>query len=182
MKIGSIFNRHGVAFHLTGGVVASYYGEQRNTQDVDIVAQMASCRNPDALFDDLRKLFLLDKGTYNEAIRNKSMFQILDIDTLARADIYAATDVPKSFERAVPVKIAENFVLPVAAPEDSILSKLIWIKRGSGRSKKDVVGILRVQENLDNDYLYTTAESLGVKEILEELKVIADSYDPTIVL
>lgn len=67
-------------------------------------------------------------------------------------------------------------------PEDSILSKLYRIKLGSGRSRKDVVAMLRVQENLDNAYLETTAEQLEVKPIIDELRQIAESYDPNVIL
>ena len=42
--------------------------------------------------------------------------------------------------------------------------------------------MLRVQENLDNDYLETTAEQLGVKAMLDELRKIAESYDPNVIL
>jgi hypothetical protein len=37
-------------------------------------------------------------------------------------------------------------------------------------------------ENLDNDYLEATAEQLGVKSILDELRQIAESYDPNVIL
>jgi len=67
-------------------------------------------------------------------------------------------------------------------PAMSILSKLIWIKLGSDRSRKDVIGMLRVQENLDNVYLDTTAEQLEVKPILDELRKIAENYDPNVIL
>ena len=72
--------------------------------------------------------------------------------------------------------------LPISLPEDSILSKLHWIKLGSGRSRKDVIAMLQVQEHLDHDYLETTAEQLGVKPILDELRQIAESYDPHVIL
>ncbi|MDR1964559.1 MAG: hypothetical protein LBQ50_12330 [Planctomycetaceae bacterium] len=181
-KIGTILEQHGIRYHLTGGVVAAYYGEMRNTQDVDIVIDMAACRNLSALFNDLKKVFLIDKTTFNEAIRLKSMFQVLDIETMLRADIYTASVLPDSFEHIVSADIVDDIYLPIASPEDSILSKLVWIKLGSGRSRKDVVAMLRVQTNLDNEYLETTAEKLGVTEILKELRIIADSYDPNVIL
>jgi hypothetical protein len=46
----------------------------------------------------------------------------------------------------------------------------------------DAVAILRVQEHLDNNYLEATAEQLGVKAILDELRQIAESYDPHVIL
>jgi len=181
-RIGIIFERHGLRYHLTGGVVASHYGEMRNTQDVDIVVDMDACRNRLSLFQDLESEFYVDRGAFDEAIQMKSMFQVLDMDSMLRADIYTASLLPDRFENIVNVEIVDGVSLPISSPEDAILSKLHWIKLGSGRSRKDVVAMLRVQENLDNDYLEKTAEQLGVKAILDELRQIADNYDPKVIL
>ena len=181
-KIGEILARHGMQYHLTGGVVASHYGEARHTQDVDIVIDMDACKDKQSLFLELKNEFYLDQSAFDEAIQMKSMFQVLDMDSMLRADIYTASILPSRFGRVVNAEIADGISLPIATPEDSILSKLHWIKLGSGRSRKDVVAMLRVQENLDNDYLESTAEQLGVKAILDELRQIADSYDPHVIL
>jgi uncharacterized protein (DUF1330 family) len=181
-KIGEILDRYGMRYHLTGGVVASHYGESRNTQDVDIVVEMTACKDRQALFQEFKKEFYIDQRAFDEAIRMKSMFQLLDMNTMLRADIYTASVLPCRFERIVEAEIVEGISLPIASPEDSILSKLHWIKLGSGRSRKDVVAMLRVQENLDNVYLEATAEQLGVKAILDELRQIAESYDPNVIL
>jgi uncharacterized protein (DUF1330 family) len=181
-KIGAILERHGLRYHLTGGVVASHYGESRNTQDVDIVVEMDACKDQQSLFQELKKEFYVDQGAFDEAIQMKSMFQVLDIDSMLRADIYTTSVLPSRFERVVKTEIVDGVSLPIASPEDAILSKLHWIKLGSGRSRQDVVAMLRVQENLDNDYLETTAEQLDVKPILDELRKIAESYDPHIIL
>ena len=181
-KIGKILERHGLRYHLTGGVVAAHYGEARNTQDVDIVVEMDVCNDRKSLFQELKKEFYIDQGAFDEAIRMKSMFQVLDMETMLRADIYTNSVLPCRFERIVMAEIVDGVPLPISSPEDSILSKLHWIKLGSNRSRKDVIAMLRVQENLDNDYLETTAEQLGVKPILDELREIAESYDPNVVL
>ena len=181
-KIGVIFERHGLRYHLTGGVVAAHYGEARNTQDVDIVVDMDACKDRKSLLLDLKKEFYVDQSAFDEAIQMNSMFQILDMNTMLRADIYTASLLPRRFDNVVRAEIVDGVSLPIATPEDSILSKLHWVKLGSGRSRKDVVAMLRVQENLDNDYLESTAEQLGVKTILDELRQIAESYDPNVIL
>lgn len=180
-KIGSILDQHGIRYHLTGGVVASHYGETRNTQDVDIVIDMPACENPLALFDDLKKEFYIDWGAFEEAIRLKSMFQILDVDSMLRADIYTTTVVPDPFSRSVDVELADRIILPIASPEDSILSKLVWIRLGSERSRKDIVAMLRVQKNLDETYLETTAAKLELDGLLKELRELAANYDPKVI-
>lgn len=181
-KIGKILEHYGMQYHLTGGVVASHYGEFRNTQDVDMVVDMDACKDKQSLFLELKKDFYVDQSAFDEAIQMKSMFQVLDMDSMLRADIYTASILPNRFERVVSAEVADGISLPISSPEDAILSKLHWIKLGSGRSRKDVVAMLRVQEHLDNDYLEATAEQLGVKPILDELRQIAESYDPHIIL
>ena len=181
-KIGAIFDCHGLRYHLTGGVVASHYGEFRNTQDVDIVVDMDACNDRKSLFLELQNEFYIDQRAFDEAIRMKSMFQVLDMNTMLRADIYTDSLLPGRFDRVVHTEIADGISLPISSPEDAILSKLHWIKLGSGRSRKDVVAMLRVQENLDNDYLEATAERLGVELILDELRQIADNRDPNVIL
>ena len=71
--------------------------------------------------------------------------------------------------------------MPTVCVEDAILSKLVWINMGSGRSKQDVVRILQNKPEMDTQYLETTAEELGVKHILDELKTLAESNDPNII-
>ena len=117
-----------------------------------------------------------------EAIEEQSMFQAIHKETMFKVDFHLSDIVPDALERRHDVKIVTGRIVPMVTPEDSILSKLAWIKLGSGRSRKDVVAMLRVQENLDNDYLESTAEQLGVKHILDELREIAESYDPHIVM
>ena len=44
------------------------------------------------------------------------------------------------------------------------------------------LAILRVQQNLDFEYLEKTAEKLEVAGFLKELRGLAESYDPHLVL
>lgn len=66
----------------------------------------------------------------------------------------------------------------MVSPEDSILSKLVWIKMGSGRSKQDVVAILRVQTELDTGYIERMARKLDVEDILAEMRAILERNNP----
>ena len=40
---------------------------------------------------------------------------------------------------------------------------------------------VRVQKSLDTDYLETTPKQLGVEQILDELKAVAENYDLNII-
>lgn len=61
----------------------------------------------------------------------------------------------------------------MSAPEDTILAKLRWHRRGGGASERqlsDVLGVLKVQrERLDLEYLREWAGRLGVLDLPEGL-------------
>ena len=181
---GEIFASQGIRYQLTGGVVASYYGEQRSTQDVDIVIDVENIdtKQCDALFKALSQSFMVSQTAFREAFARKSMFQILDLETMLRADIYVSGIIANRFERTTIAEVAPGYFLPIVSIEDAILSKLVWIRMGSGRSKQDVVRILQNKHKMDTDYLETTAKQLGVEQILDELKGIAESYDPNVIM
>ena len=42
LRLVAILHRHGVRFHLTGGITSVAYGEPRMTQDVDVVVENAA--------------------------------------------------------------------------------------------------------------------------------------------
>lgn len=181
-RVGDTLERHAIRYHLTGGVVAAYYGQMRTTQDVDVVMRATDCRDSQALYNDLRREFLVEKSALEHALRTGTMFQLLDVEFVLRADIYTAPILPGRFARVVFAELTEGIKLPIASPEDAILSKLHWIRLGSERSRQDVVAMLRVQHDLDDEYLETVAEELGATSLLAELRSKAANYDPQAIL
>ncbi len=182
-KIVAILNELEKPFAFTGGLASITYGDPRTTNDVDLVTEV----NPweadfaDRLAGKLGDDFIFSVEACREAIAEQSMFQAIDMETMFKVDFHLSDIVPGSCERRRDVKIPTGRTVPMVSPEDAILSKLIWIKMGSGRSRKDVVAMLRIQENLDNAYLEASAETLGVATILDELRKIAENYDPTLI-
>jgi len=58
----------------------------------------------------------------------------------------------------------------VHPPEDILLQKLRWYRKGgaaSDRQRRDILGIIRVQaQQLDRDYLRVNAPALDVTDLL----------------
>jgi len=183
-KIVTVLEKLDKPFAFTGGLAAITYGDPRTTSDVDLVLEVNPWEQdfPELLAETLGDDFFFSIEGCREAIEEQSMFQAIDKETMFKVDFHLSDIVPGSCDRRHEVKIPTGRTVPMVTPEDSILSKLVWIKLGSGRSRKDVVAMLRVQENLDNEYLEATAEQLGVKPILDELRKIAENYDPHVIL
>ena len=183
-KIVAILEKMDKPFAFTGGLAAITYGDPRTTNDVDLIMEVDPWERdfPETLANLLGDDFFFSIAGCQEGVDKQTMFQAIDKETMFKIDFHLSDLVPGSCERRRYVKISTGQVVPMVIPEDSILSKLVWIKLGSGRSRKDVVAMLRVQENLDDEYLETTAEQLGVKPILDELRKIAGNYDPNVIL
>ena len=183
-KVIAILEKMDKPFAFTGGLADTTYGNPNMSHSIDVVMKI----NPqeknfaDTLATLLGDDFYFSTEGCREVIDEQTMFQAIDKETMFKADFHLSDIVPTALERRRDEKIMTGRVVPMVSPEDAILSKLYWIKLGSGRSRKDVVAMLRVQETLDNAYLETTAEQLGVKEILDNLRQIAESYDPHIIL
>ncbi len=182
-KIVAVLKTLDKPFAFTGGLASITYGDPRTTNDVDLVTEI----NPweadfaDRLAEMLGDDFFFSIEACREAIEEQSMFQAIDKETMFKVDFHLSDIVPGSCDRSREVRIPTGRTVPLVTPEDAILSKLVWIKMGSGRSRKDVVAMLRVQDDLDNAYLDSTAATLGVGPILDELRKIAENYDPTVI-
>ncbi len=66
----------------------------------------------------------------------------------------------------------------VASPEDNILAKLVWYRKGgevSDRQWQDIVNVMRIQgDRLDLPYLHEWAARLAVADLLEHALGTAD--------
>ncbi len=77
----------------------------------------------------------------------------------------------RQLARRLPVDLGDGRRLYVHPPEDILLQKLRWYRRGgeiSDRQWRDIAAIVRVQgRRLDRDYLRDGAGILGVSDLLE---------------
>ncbi len=156
-------------YHITGDLASSYYGEPRYTQDIDIVLTIQSSEDIKSLFELLSPEFIFDEVAARNAISEKSMFQLLDDATMIRVDIHVGESVPQELKRSKDVELLPGLRANLVSCEDAILSKLLWIKKGSGKSEQDVIMMIKSASELDVNFVKSMSESLGVSEILENL-------------
>ncbi len=174
------FEQLGVPYHVGGSVASSLHGIPRLTIDVDLVADLR-LGQVRSLVKRLEAAYYIDEDMILDAIRHRSSFAVIHLDTMLKVDVF----IPKSrlFDqeelRRVQQKVLAEGTRPfnVASPEGTILNKLEWYRMGgevSDRQWNDILGVLKVQgTNLDMAYLQRWSASLNVTDLLE--RALADA-------
>lgn len=170
-KVTDIFGQLAIRFHLTGGVTSVLYGEPRMTQDIDIVADNRT------LVDQLESFltlldesdFLFDASTVHSAVNERGMFQLLDNVEALKLDIYPRELIAGELDRSCRMEIFAGVELPVASRADAAASKLVWVSKGSHKSRRDLRQIYRTASEHDREKICSLAEQLTLKSLLDEL-------------
>jgi hypothetical protein len=163
----------GIRHYVGGSVASSFHGASRSTMDVDLVANMI-----DSQVSEFLKCF--DKSFYisEDAIRRKSCFNLIHLPTSFKVDVFVSRQRPfdvAAMNRATMERLGDSQVLEihVATPEDAIISKLEWYRKTNETSERqwdDVTRLLNLLgDTADKEYLRTSAESVGVQDLLERL-------------
>ena len=159
--------------HTVGGSIASSFaGEPRSTVDIDIVVALEE-RHVDALVAALSPEFYVDADALRRAIRTHSSTNLIHQATQLKVDLFVAGGTPldaSQLARRQAVDLGDGRRIFVHPPEDMLLQKLRWYRRGgevSDRQWRDVAAIVRVQGlRLDREYLREGAGILGVSDLL----------------
>ena len=170
----------GVPYHIGGSVASSVYGIMRATIDADIIAGLR-LEHVQPLMKQLQATYYIDEDMIRDAIRNRTEFNVIHLDTMLKVDVF----LPKYrlFDQEELRRIRQEVLAEgtrtfyMASPEGTILNKLEWYRMGgevSDRQWNDILGVLKVQgTNLDMTYLQRWASALGVGDLLERALVDA---------
>jgi hypothetical protein len=163
----------GVLHTIGGSIASSFAGEPRSTVDIDIVAALEE-RHVEALVSLLSPAFYVDADALRRAIRERSSANLIHRATQLKVDVFVAGGTPlddRQLSRRLAVDLGDGRRLHVHPPEDILLQKLRWFRRGGGvsdRQWRDISAIVRVQgARLDRDYLAEGAAILGVSDLLD---------------
>jgi len=174
LQVADALEACGLLYLVGGSVASSIGGEPRTTLDVDMVVAMAET-DVDRFLAVLGTEFYADDQAIRRAIRQHSS-HLIHQPSAIKVDLFIAGGSPLDEQqigrrRRVHVSASPDRYLYVHTPEDILLQKLRWFRRGqevSDRQWRDVLGILLVQgESLDYDYLRRGAETLDVVDLLD---------------
>ncbi|MFQ5856094.1 MAG: hypothetical protein ACE5LU_10665 [Anaerolineae bacterium] len=162
----------GVDYMITGSFASNFHGVPRTTQDADVVIEVSE-ESLEQLLTLIEDEFYVSDEAAREALRTRDMFNIIHFETAFKVDLIIRKQrayAEEEFKRRQSVEFLGKECW-FASPEDTILAKLEWSKRGqSERQYSDALGVAQVQsDDLDWDYLQKWAERLDVGELYQRL-------------
>jgi hypothetical protein len=162
----------GILHTIGGSIASSFAGEPRSTVDIDIVAAIEE-HHVDPLVSRLSGEFYVDAEALRRAIRTRTSTNLVHQPSQMKIDVFVAGGTPldrQQLARRLAVDLGDGRRLHVHPPEDILLQKLRWYRRGgevSDRQWRDILAIVRVQGNrLDRLYLHQNANVLAVSDLL----------------
>jgi hypothetical protein len=133
-------------------------------------------RHVDGFVSLLGDGFYVDADMVRDAIRRLASFNIIDMTTMMKVDIFVAGrgELQKvEMERRESYSFDSQTTLWLASAEDIVLQKLDWYRKGnriSERQWNDALGVLKVRgDAMDVSYMQKWARELGIEELLTQL-------------
>ena len=170
-KATEIFQQLGVRFHLTGGITSVLYGEPRMTQDIDMVVENdALAKNLESFIRLLEASdFLHDAPSIRRAVEQRAMFQLFDNVEALKLDIYPRELIAGELDRSCLIEVFDGVQLPIVSRVDAAAAKLIWISKGSHKSRRDLRQIYRTSSETDRQRIRELAHELDLTSLLDEV-------------
>jgi len=174
LRVTTALERLGIEYLVGGSVASSVHGVPRATNDVDIVARLEG-RHVAGFIQAFVSEFYVDEDMIRDAIGRRASFNLIHLATMLKVDIFVFDGSALAIEemaRKQAIEVVDGLG-PVwfSSPEDIVLEKLEWYRKGgyvSDRQWSDVLGVLRVRgPNLDRKYLERWAGQLELSDLLE---------------
>ncbi|MHB8969949.1 MAG: hypothetical protein ACYC3X_05020 [Pirellulaceae bacterium] len=173
----SALRKLGVRHYVGGSVASSFHGAIRSTMDVDLVCELAE-GDVSHFIASIGADYYASETAMRDAVQRRACFNLIHLPTSFKVDVFISRGRPfdlDSMQRATMQRLGgARFVeLPIATAEDSIISKLEWYRLTNETSERQWDDVSRLLDLLgdeaDRDYLYRSALSVGVTDLLDRL-------------
>ena len=175
----SEFDRLGIVYYIGGSVASSIYGEPRSTLDIDIGANVLESAVRE-LVSKWEHDFYISEPAMRDAIQRGGCFNLIHLSTSLKVDVFVcggnafnASVLKRRQARTIGVG-DESLSISLASPEDVILHKLVWYRKGgeiSDRQWRDIVGVVKQQHGrLDRAYLEEWSDRLKVQDLWDRIR------------
>lgn len=171
-EIAGIFEALGVPFMIGGSLACTAWSVPRFTANADVVAALEE-HHVAPLLGALENRWYADEAEIRDAITRRASFPLVRHRGMVEADVFVPPDEglhQSKWSRVRHTDLDCDRELPITSPEDILLQKLDWYRRGGESSAQqwlDVTTLLRIQkEHLDHAYLDGWAERMELSELL----------------
>lgn len=165
-RVARAFEETGVEYAVVGSVASSFHGEPRMTRDLVVVARIQRGDVAALALAFPEEEFYFDRDMVLESLKTRQPFNIIDLQTMWKADIILPRDAYTSEQlaRRQRVELA-GVAICVTTAEDTIVAKLRWSKLAeSERQLRDSAGIVRVRgATLDRDLIAALVGRFGLE-------------------
>ncbi len=124
-----------------------------------------------------RERFLFNEQTIRTAVASRRQFQLIDVESTLKLDLYPRELVPGVLDRAAQIEIMLGLLLPVSSRPDLVLSKLIWISMGSHKSRRDLKQIMLRADADETALAHSLASQMNLRTLLDEVLAEPDEID-----
>ncbi len=172
--LADILERLGIPYHVGGSVASSAHGMYRASADIDLVIDPTP-RQLEELARELEPEFYVSPTAMAEALADRGTFNAIHEATSFKVDFFVKGRTPfdaEELRRSVRQSIGtpEGVSILIKSPEDTVLRKLDWYRRGGEASERqwsDVLSILSAMRGqLDEAHLDHWARELNVTDLL----------------
>ena len=176
LEVTRVLEELDVPYVVGGSLASSLHGIPRSTQDADLVAALRT-EHIQPFIGRVEGTFYVSPERVEAAVRRRTSFNLIHLKTMIKVDLFVFSETPLAKQemarrQALSIPGEPEAHLQIASPEDTILQKLLWYRKGGGVSERqwnDILGVIKVQGRaLDLGYLKEWAERSGIEDLLAQ--------------